>query len=1215
MGAEIDSLEIKLQANAQTANRSLDTLVKKLDALAVSLGRVNGSNLISLSNGVNRLATSMQSIRSVGTADFTRLAKNISKMGDIDAASIGRAASSLHGFTNALQSLDSVNVSDNAAQIVTLSNGIKQLGYKSAGKAIENIPKLATSMRQLMSTLSGAPKVSQNLIDMTNALAKLSRTGASSGRAATSLGKALDTYTASTGRASKGTFSLASAIGKLYATYWLLFRAFGKIGDAIDISSDLTEVQNVVDVTFGNMASKVEDFAKTSIEQFGMSELSLKQYTSRFQAMGSAMGIDKSLIAGANSFLNGQTKGYIGLSDSMSDVSLNLTKLTADMASFYNVEQKDVAEDLSAIFTGMTRPLRQYGLDLTEATLKEWAMKHGMDSNIDSMTQAEKTMLRYQYVLANTVAAQGDFARTADTWANQVRILKQNFEQLAAIIGGAFINALKPLVRALNAAMQHIIAFAQLVSNALGKIFGWTFENGAGGFANDMEDAAGSVDDIESGMSGAEDAAKKLKTHLLGIDELNVVEPQEESESGGGSGGISGGGVTGIDDLEGGWKKSESIFESEIDNLFELGKKIGDVLTNALNNINWEKVYQGAKDFGKGLADFLNGLISPELFGAVGRTIAGALNTAVYAALAFGENFNWKNLGLSIATGINEFFRTFDFASLADAIDAWVQGIWATITSCLANLSWKDIFNGVKQFLSHIDLETVAILINCFTLKYGTKLLTKMLMESTLVSKIKDLIPELLTFLLPVAITLTIADIAFEGWKEKFDLSDEDIESAFNIPTEKLIEAQEKTKEESMSNNKFGMGNRYAQMQESTDFWKNIDSWWYDNAPLAEFRKNFSEMYNELVSYDWSVDTIFPEAKNWGQNFAEIWEEIKQHFSGGSEEVSTYDYSFDHVFPEAKNWSAKFQESVESIRGWLDGIPQWFEEKKDEIQNWYETSVAPWFSIDTWYALADGIFLGLQEKWTEIVEWWQNTALFEWWEENVAPWFSVDKWGETAGGIKQGIETKWNETVKSWTINITKWWDTNVAPWFTKKKWKEMLDSIPSAFKEGFKDAANGAISFMNEVIEGAEFMVNKAIEAFNKLVSSINKILGAAGLPTIKFNVENIKLPRIPQFAVGGFPEDGLFMANHTELVGKFSNGRTAVANNEMIVAGIEEAAYRGFARANAENNIQNELLREQNRLLAEMVSKEVTAVLDTRDTLAGLRQQAKREGFVFST
>ena len=414
MGTTVDSLDIQLQMQSQRAVTSIDTLISRLGTLNASLTKINGSGLTGVANGVNKLSNAMQGMKSVGTADFTRLANNITKIASLDSKSINRAASAIGQISKSLGSLKSVSVSGTSKQVAELANGIAKLGYKSSTKAIENIPKLATAMRDLMSSLSKAPKVSQNIIDMTNALAKLARTGASSGKAATSLSRSLDTYTKSTGKASSGTKGLASALGKMYASYWLLFRAFQKIGQSITLASDLVEVQNVVNTVFGDMTAKVEQYADRSIEQFGMSELAFKQYASRFQAMGSAMGIDSGLIGQANSFLNKSTNGYVALSDSMADVSLTLTQLTADMASFYNVEQSAVAEDLAAIFTGETRPLRTYGLDLTQATLSEWAMKQGLDANIQSMSQAEKTMLRYQYVLANTTAAQGDFARTAD---------------------------------------------------------------------------------------------------------------------------------------------------------------------------------------------------------------------------------------------------------------------------------------------------------------------------------------------------------------------------------------------------------------------------------------------------------------------------------------------------------------------------------------------------------------------------------------------------------------------------------------------------------------------------------------------------------------------------------------------------------------------------------------------------------------------------------
>lgn len=515
-----------------------------------------------------------------------------------------------------------------------------------------------------------------------------------------------------------------------------LFR-FGK--NAMETASDLTEVQNVVDTTFGSMAYKVDDLSSHSIGDFGMSELTAKQISGRFQAMGTAMG-----------FSQGK----------MSDMSVELAKLAADMASFYNVSQNDVAKSLESIFTGTTAPLRRYGLDLTQATLQEWALKQGLDADIKSMSQAEKTMLRYHYVLANTTAAQGDFAKTADTWANSVRILKQNFEQLASVIGGTLINVFKPIVKAANAAMSSIISFAKTISNALGKIFGWTFEVSTGGVVQDFSDvgdfasgggggassgtndladnankiadsfdnAASASDDIADSTGQAKKNIDKMKAGLRAFDELKTINMPDMGDNddplgtgnnlkdnlnawqdlddlddmlSGGAGGLGAGGVGG-----GKWVPGESIlkkFESEIDSLYELGAYIGKTLADAMNSIDWDSIYEKARGFGKGLADFLNGLISPDLFGALGRTIAGALNTALYALQSFGETFDWKDFGLSIAMGINNFFATYDFVALADTLNTWAIGILDAMIEAISKTDWEMIGEKIGDFLAGID--------------------------------------------------------------------------------------------------------------------------------------------------------------------------------------------------------------------------------------------------------------------------------------------------------------------------------------------------------------------------------------------------------------------------------------------------------------------------------------------------------------------------------
>ncbi len=408
----VDNLDIQISSSVNKANASLTTLINRLDRVQSSLSGVNSRGLATIGSGVNKLSNAMNNFsNNTKTADFSRLARNLTALSTADTSGLGKMASGIASISTSLNKMP--DIGQKGTQFAELAKGIAQLGYKSSTKAIDNIPQLAVAMRSLMTELSKAPLVSRNLIDMTNALAKLSRTGASSGRAVTSLGKSLDIFSGSSRRATKSSFSLASAIGKLYAGYWMLFRVFRGIGSSIELASDLTEVQNVVDTTFGDMTYKVEEFAKTSIQEFGMSELTLKNVASQFQAMGTAINISGNSIGKANNRLNKMTNGYVGLGNDMSDVSLTLTKLTADMASFYNVTQEDVAEDLKSIFTGMTEPMRAYGIDLTQATLKEWALTQGLNSNIEAMSQAEKTMLRYQYVLAHTGAAQGDFAKTS----------------------------------------------------------------------------------------------------------------------------------------------------------------------------------------------------------------------------------------------------------------------------------------------------------------------------------------------------------------------------------------------------------------------------------------------------------------------------------------------------------------------------------------------------------------------------------------------------------------------------------------------------------------------------------------------------------------------------------------------------------------------------------------------------------------------------------
>ena len=292
-----------------------------------------------------------------------------------------------------------------------------------------------------------------------------------------------------------------------------------KLGkSAISLASDLQEVQNVVDVAFGSMAGEVEDFSKSALKQFGLSELAAKRMASTFMAMGKGLGID----------------GTTG-----KEMALTLTGLAGDMASFFNVEESVAQTALNSIYTGETETLKKFGVVMTEANLQAFALTQGITKSYSAMSQAEKVALRYQYVLSQTALAQGDFARTSGSWANQVRLMKEQWSQLLGIMGSGLVQVLTPVVKALNSMLSSLIS----VGNAIAKLFGGKgITNLSTSVSTDLGNAAGSAGDLSSGLDNSNASAKKLAKTIAGFDELNVLASQTSGGGGSGGGGAGGGG-------------------------------------------------------------------------------------------------------------------------------------------------------------------------------------------------------------------------------------------------------------------------------------------------------------------------------------------------------------------------------------------------------------------------------------------------------------------------------------------------------------------------------------------------------------------------------------------------------------------------------------------------------------------------------------------------
>lgn len=1214
-----ESIELQIKSNAQQVAKDIGNLQSKLQGLGSTLNSLNGASISNFASGMSQLATSLRSVSSIDTRTFSKIATNMEKLGSLDTARLVSSASALKSMATELSGFASI--SKQSAEITQLTASISKLGSKSAGYAADNIRNLGSALKEVMTTLSSAPRVSNNIIQMTNALANLSQQGSKVGSASRSLVTGFSNTTKSIKSIRSGFRGLASTIGKFYATYWLVMRAVGKLGGAVDLASQLTEVQNVVDTTFGDMASKVDDFTKTSIQDFGMSELTVKQISSRFQALGTSVGITSQQVANgtavANKALMSQNNTLYKTTDSMADMSLNLTRLAGDMASFYDVDQADVAKSLQSIFSGTIAPLRKYGLDLTQATLSEWAMKNGLDANIKSMTQAEKVLLRYNYVMANTQAAQGDFAKTANTWANSVRVLKQEFQAWGSIIGSVIINALKPFVQALSKVMLKVISFTRTVADALGAIFGWTIEiSGGGATVDGMEDIAGGVGDIGDSADSSNKKAQKLKKTLLSIDEIHALDDNSDSGSGGGSGsGGSGGGGAG-GGVDSSLKKTDGLIEkykSSIKDLYSLGKYIGDALASAMESIDWKKIYQKADNFGKGLADFLNGLISPRLFYDLGATIAGSLNTALHFLNSFGTTFDWTNFGLSIANGINGFFKNFDFALLAKTINAWVQGIYTMLTTAIKNVSWKDVLKGITDFLSNLDIKTVEIIV-------GT-LLIKKIISLKLGSVALAFIGKSLSKAIAQAIASKIGFELVEGAGIGTAIM-----QAFKTIFASLSTNLGLLVEELFSGLSLGDAITAAFGTGAADLLATIGSAFSAIAGTILSIVNFVKMLKD--GFSWVNELLMVI----GVALATIGAILAGVAALPAVIVGAIVAAVATIVVVVKdNWNA-ICELFSTVGEWFNGnviepIVSFFKDMWKTISGFFSSLwkdiVTVWQGASKWFSstviepivgffkgfatraqqIFQGVWIIIQAIWIVASSWFNNNVItpisnlfnflktliqttiqtakdfvFSTWQ-GVASWFSgtviqpiSNFFNMLKAGITSALSVAKNFVISTWQ-GVASWFNGNVISPITNC-FNIMKNGITNAFNYVWSSIRGGVTGAMNYVISKIENGVNFVVSGINSLLRGFNKVVSmAAKVAGANWNgVSLVPKVHIPRLASGGiFPrgEDGMAFINHNELVGKFSNGKNVVANNQQITEGIKQAVMEGMAQVMMNSNV----------------------------------------------
>jgi hypothetical protein len=387
--------------------------------------------------------------------------------------------------------------------------------------------------------------------------------------------------TGASNKAAKQATSIFSGMGKKIAA-GLSIAAFTKFTkDCLEVGSNITEVQNVVDTAFKGLSGSADEWASNAMTNFGLSELSAKKYMGVFGQMNDAMGIT----------------GKTAL-----DMAENVTGLTGDVASFYNLGTNEAYTKLKSIWTGETETLKDLGVVMTQTNLDQYALNNGFGKTTAKMTEQEKVMLRYQYVTSALSNATGDFVKTQDSWANQTRILTLRFEQLKASFGKGFIALLTPILRGLNSALAGLQKVADGFATFTQMLTGADISSSAATISGLGDIASDTADNVSGIGDAASSTAKQIEKSLAGFDQIEKLsEPTDSSSSSGG--GTSSGGLgidTGVTAESTNVSSAISDMSSKVKKALEPLKSISfDNLITSLDNLKesaqplTEKLFSG----------------------------------------------------------------------------------------------------------------------------------------------------------------------------------------------------------------------------------------------------------------------------------------------------------------------------------------------------------------------------------------------------------------------------------------------------------------------------------------------------------------------------------------------------------------------------------------------------------------------------------------------
>lgn len=553
------------------------------------------------------------------------------------------------------------------------------------------------------------------------------------------------------GFASKMSKSLTSSLASLALKVFSLTKAFSFLKTGIESAMNFTETVNYFEVAVRDIgrgsASNWQQAGYRSAEEYvnsftgrlknlttDMTGFRVDEYGNTTEVIGPNLGLDPNQVMQYQAMYT-QMSSSMGLTaDTAVNMSKALTMLGADWASLRNVDFSESWNKMASALAGQSRAVRAYGIDITNARLQEEAYKYGITDNIQTMSQAEKAQLRLLAILDQSHVAYADLANTMMSYSNQIRYMKQQFSNLARVIGSLFLPVIEKVLPYINGL---IIAFRRLFEE-MARVLGISFRginssmSGMSDDFADMTEDTGLEDMFSNASDSAEDAndsVEKLKRTVLSFDELHLLNDNSKDENSsssndddnkiprmGGNPLLDSAIAGALGEYESVWQDALARMENRVyeiadkigaffdrvrqawrnGDLFDIGAEISNWVYDKLDNIDWEKIQEKVSGVSQRFATLFAGLLDPKTFAKIGETIANGVNTIVLAIHDFGKRFEEKDgflrLGLSIKGGLLGALNGIDWGLIYSTAEIYGRGIGTTFNTVFADAeTWKAI--------------------------------------------------------------------------------------------------------------------------------------------------------------------------------------------------------------------------------------------------------------------------------------------------------------------------------------------------------------------------------------------------------------------------------------------------------------------------------------------------------------------------------------------